>query len=155
MRINAYYKEQEKEQLKEQEKKKKTSKKKSAPKSEYESEFETLWAVYPRKINRAKALISYIKARKDKKYTYETIRNGLERYIEQLEIVGTEPEYIMHGSTFFNQERFNDEYNVVGLKKKPKSAIEFWNREFGGVGYEPSRNSEVVEYYSDELQEPF
>ena len=155
MRMNAYINNNVKEQEKEQIKVKKKINKKSAPKTELEAEFDTLWAIYPRKINRAKALISYIKARKDKKYTYETIKNGLKRYIEQLEIQGTEPEYIMHGSTFFNQERFNDEYNVVGLKKKPKSAIEFWNREFGGMDYEPPRDSEIIEHYSDELQEPF
>lgn len=150
--INNNVKEQEKEQIKE---KKKTNKKKSASNSEYEKEFETLWASYPKKKNRKDALLSYIKARKTKNYTYETIKIGLERYIEQLELEGTEPQYILNGSTFFNQERFNDEYNIVGLKKKPKGALDLYYKEFGGQENEYRGNAQVVDLYPPILPEPF
>ena len=43
-----------------------------------------LWKLYPRKIGKKKAFDSYKKARKLKKIPYETIENGLYRYISIL-----------------------------------------------------------------------
>src|SRR6476469_8311394 len=68
--------------------------KKNSSSAEVDSEFELLWEKYPRKIGKAKALQSYIKARKVKKYTYEQIENGLNKYIEYIETQGTDEQFI-------------------------------------------------------------
>ena len=94
--------------------------KKNSSSSELESEFELLWAKYPRKIGKSKALQSYIKARKVKKYAYEQIEIGLNRYLEYLETNGTEEQFIQHGSTWFNQENFLSEYEATHFQKKPQ-----------------------------------
>jgi DNA-binding Lrp family transcriptional regulator len=83
MRVDAYYKEQVKEQYKEQVKDIKKTKQKNVS-AELENEFELLWKKYPRKLGKANALKAYIKARKGNKTTYETIENGLYRYIDYL-----------------------------------------------------------------------
>lgn len=88
--------------------------------TELESEFELLWKKYPRKIGKTKALQSFIKARKTKKYTYEQIENGLNKYIEYLEMNGTDEQFIQHGSTWFNQENFLSEYESTQFQKKPQ-----------------------------------
>lgn len=93
---------------------------KNSNSAELESEFESLWRKYPRKIGKAKALQSYIKARKSKKYTYEQIDSGLNKYIEYLEMNGTDEQFIQHGSTWFNQENFLSEYESTQFQKKPQ-----------------------------------
>jgi hypothetical protein len=131
--------------------------KKSAQKSELESEFETLWAIYPKRVNVAVARTSYIKARKERKYTYETIKIGLERYIEYLQVSGKgrNSEYILNGSTFFNQDRFLDEYNVQGLKFKPTSLNEYLRQKHGGEENEQARSRKIIDVYPENLPEPF
>lgn len=130
--------------------------KKSASKTEYESEFETLWVIYPKKVSKQKARIAYIKARKEKKYTFEIIKNGLERYIDYLEVSGrTDSEYILNGSTFFNQERFLDEYNVVGLKKKPRTMADYLAEKHRSEECEPSRGRKIITDDGEILSESF
>lgn len=92
----------------------------SANLSKIEKEFEQLWKSYPRKIGKKKAFDSYKKARKIKKISYETIENGLYRYIDYLKDQGTDEQYIQHGSTFFNQEKWQDEFETTHFQKKPQ-----------------------------------
>ena len=94
--------------------------KKNSSSADLESEFELLWKKYPRKIGKAKAFQSYSKARKSKKYTFETIEIGLNKYLEYLEMNGTDEQYIQHGSTWFNQENFLSEYETTNFQKKPQ-----------------------------------
>lgn len=130
--------------------------KKSVPNSEYEAEFETLWGIYPKKVARKNALSSYIKARKVKKYTYETIKLGLERYIEFLEVSGRgkDKEYVLNGSSFFNGERFNDEYKLTGLKSK-LTLNDYLKQKHGGGNSESVRDRKIVNVHSENLPEPF
>src|SRR6476620_11653430 len=93
--------------------------KKNSSSAEVDSEFELLWAKYPRKIGKAKALQSYIKARKVKKYTFEQIENGLNKYIEYIETQGTDEQFIQKGSNWFNQEKWLNDYIYTTTKKKP------------------------------------
>jgi hypothetical protein len=151
--VNDYYKEQEKEQPKEQEKKK--INKKNVPNSEYEAEFETLWGNYPKKVGKKKALSSYIKARKVNKYTYETIKLGLERYIRHLEEMGKEYEFIKDGKTWFNSEGWNDDYTPPKLNRKPKSLNEYLKQKNGGGDFEQTRSRKIVDLYPQDLPEPF
>ena len=76
------------------------------------SEFEQIWKTYPRKEGKTNALKAYIKARTDKKdpVSMEDVQNGLQAYIEYIKAEGTPTQYIKHGSTWFNQRCWNDEY---------------------------------------------
>lgn len=73
------------------------------------AEFEKLWEMYPRKIGKPKALKAYEKARK-KGVTFEQVEQGILAYCEQIKAKQTDTEYIKHGSTWFNGECWNDEY---------------------------------------------
>ena len=77
--------------------------------SAYESEFDTIWKLYPRKEGKSNAYKSYVKARKDGE-TKESILDGLNRYLTQIEAENTPTKYIKHGSTWFNQRCWHDEY---------------------------------------------
>ena len=156
IRIDAYYKEQVKEQVKEQDKDKKTNKKEISP--VVEKEFEKIWSLYPRKIGKQKAFSYFKKARKVKKIPYETIENGLYRYIDYLEQQETEEQYIMHGSTWFGQEKWQDEYILTGIKQKPKSPEEYLRQKYGQDGvsdFESRRNRKVVNDYEQGIPDVF
>lgn len=84
----------------------------SVTKSKLESEFELIWSDYPRKQGKANALKSYIKARK-KGTTYETIFNGIQNYVKYITIEKIQSQYIKQGSTWFNQECWNDDYTIT------------------------------------------
>jgi len=126
--------------------------------SEFEQEFEKLWTMYPRKIGKKKAFDSFKKARKVKKVPYETIQNGLYRYLRYIEQQDMDEQFIQHGSTFFNQEKWQDEFITTGLQKKPKNALEYFRQKHQQQGedyVEPFRNGEVINAYSELLPEPF
>lgn len=85
-------------------------------KSQLEDEFELIWKEYPRKQGKANALKSYIKARKKGTVKFEDVMNGLLSYLEYIKIEKVAPQYIKHGSTWFNQECWNDDYSI---KRQP------------------------------------
>lgn len=76
-----------------------------------ENEFDIIWSLYPRKQGKSNAFKAYIKARK-KGVTKETIYNGLQNYLEYIRIEKVKPQYIKQGSTWFNQECWNDDYSI-------------------------------------------
>lgn len=87
------------------EKKNKDQKPSSA---ELTNKFESLWKLYPNKKGKPSALKSYKKAIKNG-VTDETIKQGIENYNEYLaKNTWLKP---AHGSTWFNQERWTDEYD--------------------------------------------
>ena len=88
--------------------------------AEIKSEFETLWSMYPRKVGKKKAEASYTRARKHGT-TFEQVKQGIENYKKQIEVKGTAPEYIKHGSTWFGNECWNDEYNFAQIADPKKS----------------------------------
>jgi hypothetical protein len=133
---------------------KKTNKKESNS-FELEREFEQLWKTYPRKMGKANAQKSYIKARKKEKIPYKTIENGIYRYIDYLELQGTDEQYIMHGSTWFSQMKWQDEYTTTGLNRKPKNATEYLRAKYGGEPYEPRRNRKIIEHDPEIISESF
>jgi Mn-dependent DtxR family transcriptional regulator len=154
-RIDAYYKEQSKSTLKEQVKDKKINKKENSP--VLDREFDSLWKLYPRKIGKKKAFDAYKKARKIKKIPYEIIENGLYRYIRYLEQQGTDEQYIMHGSTWFGQEKWQDEYTLTGLKQKPKDINEYMRQKYGdgGQNNEPQRDRKIINDYDEFIPDVF
>lgn len=76
-----------------------------------ENEFDMIWSLYPRKQGKSNAFKTYIKARK-KGVTKKTIYNGLQNYLEYIRIEKVKPQYIKQGSTWFNQECWNDDYSI-------------------------------------------
>ena len=74
-------------------------------------EFETLWKLYPRKLGKDKALIYYQRARKSG-VTYETIEQGIKDYCNYIIVTKTKKEFIKHGSTWFNNSCWNDDYDT-------------------------------------------
>lgn len=86
------------------------------------SEFEMLWKMYPRKVGKPKALKAYQKARKAGA-TFEQVKNGIAAYCRQIIVQKTKTEYVKHGSTWFNNECWNDEYTLPnGEKIQPAGA---------------------------------
>ena len=77
----------------------------------FEDEFDNLWKLYPKKIGKKDALRHYIRNRKNK-VPYETILEGLKKYIEYINNTSTPTQFIKDGSTWFNQESWNDEREV-------------------------------------------
>lgn len=119
-----------------------------------EQEFLSFWDMYPfKKGSKAKALKSFTTARKKKKATYEDIINGLKRYIEYLNINCTEQEFIAHGSTWLNQERWQDLYITQSAKKKARNPLELYRQEFGGFDNEQTGSARACNTYSSSLQE--
>ena len=81
--------------------------------------FEALWAEYPKKNGKKNAFESYQRALKDG-VTDEVIADGIKRYKEHIAAKHTEDKYILIGSSYFQQRRWEDEYdtNTVGGKDK-------------------------------------
>lgn len=80
-------------------------------KTQLEQEFEIIWKDYPNKKGKANALKAYIKARK-KGVTKELIYNGVQDYLNYIEIEKVKPQYIKHGSTWFNNNCWEDDYTI-------------------------------------------
>ena len=89
---------------------------------DFESEFETIWKAYPRKEGKTNALKAYIKARSDKNkpVSFEQVQKGVERYVKYIKANNTEQKYIKHGSTWFNQHCWDDDYTISDNSSRPE-----------------------------------
>lgn len=93
-------------------------------------DFEKLWKLYPNKQGKKKAFDSYKKAVKDGT-TNKEIQNGIVAYKKYLKRESWQKP--AHGSTWFNNERWNDDYSTeTETKRKQRPSIEEQLRE-GGV----------------------
>lgn len=92
-------------------------------KKEIDTEFESLWKRYPQKKGMESAYKSYLKSRQNGT-TYEEVINGLENYLKEIEVKKTETQYIKHGSTWFSQHCWQDEY-VTAVEEKPNEYDSF------------------------------
>ena len=92
-------------------------------KKEIETEFESLWKRYPNKKGKESAYKSYEKARANGN-TYDEVLNGLENYLKEIEVKKTDKQYIKHGSTWFSQHCWQDEY-VTAVEEKPNEYDSF------------------------------
>lgn len=82
-----------------------------APSSDSVSqEFEELWSKYPRKEGKKAAFASYQRAKK-KGATFDDVKAGILNYLDYIKIKKIEPQFIKQGSTWFNGEHWNDEYD--------------------------------------------
>ncbi len=82
-----------------------------------EEDFNKLWKLYPRKEGKKKAFEAYKRAIKNGT-TNKEIQTGIVNYLTQIKVQGTDKKYIKQGSTWFNGECWNDEYNL-GQEKSP------------------------------------
>ena len=82
-----------------------------------EEDFNKLWKLYPRKEGKKKAFEAYKRAIK-KGTTNKEIQTGIVNYLTQIRVQRTSKQYIKQGSTWFNGECWNDEYNL-GQEKSP------------------------------------
>lgn len=84
----------------------------------FNDEFDKLWQYYPNKKGKEEARKKYIIARKNGT-TYEQIASGLKNYINYIKEENIPEKYIKHGSTWFNQKCWNDDYKIT-KKNNPK-----------------------------------
>lgn len=82
-------------------------------------EFEKLWKLYPRKAGKKKAFESYKRSRKNGA-TFDQVKDGIQGYVESIKKNGTPKQFVLMGQTFFNQERWSDEFII---EEKPKSNV--------------------------------
>ena len=85
---------------------------KEIDKNNIKYEFETLWKMYPNKKGKDKALGYYQKARKSGT-TFEDVEQGIKNYCKEIEIKKTSKQYIQHGSTWFNNKGWLDDYDFT------------------------------------------
>ena len=94
---------------------------------DFESEFEKLWSIYPNKKGKPNAFKDYVKARTRKKnpVSYEDVEKGLNGYIFYIRETKTDMQYVKHGSTWFHQECWGDDYTVVKKADEVKTNNSF------------------------------
>ena len=80
------------------------------PSDSVSQEFEELWSKYPRKEGKKAAFASYQRAKK-KGATFDDVKAGILNYLDYIKIKKIETQYIKQGSTWFNGEHWNDEYD--------------------------------------------
>lgn len=73
--------------------------------------FEKLWNIYPNKRGKEAAFKSYSTAMKDG-VTNKQIQDGIVNYKQQILQQNIKPQFVAHGSTWFNQKRWTDVYDV-------------------------------------------
>ena len=86
-----------------------------------EDEFDALWLLYPRKSGKKDALRHYKAARKSG-VAYDTIEDGIRRYVRHIEAEHTDEQYIAMGSTWFCGHRWEDTY----ARPSPKPGSMEW-----------------------------
>lgn len=85
--------------------------KNSIDKNIYEQEFNDIWELYPNKKGKTNAFKSFTKAIKEG-VSIETIKQGVVNYVQYIKLERVEPQYIKHGSTWFNQRCWDDDYTI-------------------------------------------
>ena len=80
--------------------------------SELQQRFDNLWEQYPNKKSKPKAFTAYKKAIKEGTTDGEILK-GIENYKREIELKRTDKQYIAHASTWFNQKRWLDEYDLT------------------------------------------
>lgn len=86
------------------------SKPKLAPKV-LKEEFNTVWDLYPKKKDKTRAFKAFSKARIEG-VPLEKIREGVQKYVNEIENTGIAHQYIKYGSTWFNNRCWEDEYDT-------------------------------------------
>lgn len=85
--------------------------------SKMKNDFDKLWKLYPRKKGKIAAFKHYKKAIKDGA-TNKQIQDGILSYKKEIETKKIEESYIKHGSTWFSNRGWEDEYDYSVNTKK-------------------------------------
>lgn len=80
--------------------------------------FEYLWDLYPNKKGKKQAYAAFQRAVK-KGTTVDEIRDGIKAYVRYINESKIESKYIKQGSTFFQQEAWNDDWTP----QRPKGSV--------------------------------
>lgn len=80
--------------------------------------FEYLWDLYPNKKGKKQAFAAFQRAVK-KGTSIDTIREGIKAYNRYIKESNIESKYIKQGSTFFQQEAWNDDWTP----RRPKNSV--------------------------------
>ena len=89
------------------------------PDSDLRSSFESLWELYPHKRGKQQAFNHYKKAVKEG-VTDDEIGKGIERYNQEIAFKRTAKDYITHGSNWFRDWKWEDDYETGNqLDKDP------------------------------------
>lgn len=107
-----------------------TFKEKPQPKPQtikIKDEFEQLWSQYPNKQGKQKAFIAYEKAVKSGT-TFEDVMQGIQNYNFFIEQTRLDQQYVKHGSTWFNQHAWEDDYTVIQREPKPRDTLHERNK---------------------------
>lgn len=87
--------------------------------TDLKDDFEELWKIYPNKKGKQKAFTSYKKAIKEGT-AKEAIKQGIESYNQEIDLKRTEKRFIKHGSTWFSNKGWEDEYDTgKQIEKEP------------------------------------
>lgn len=92
-------------------------------------EFNQVWDLYPKKQGKKPAQAAFIRARQNGT-PLESIISGIKSYLDYIAAKKISQEYVKQGSTFFNQEAWNDDWTVKNekYKFKPNYDIEVYER---------------------------
>ena len=91
----------------------------------YNDQFEIFYKKYPLKKSKDNAYSKFCSILKNKKATFEQIMTGLDNYINEIKIKGTEKQYIKHPSTWLNQGCWDDDYSEPTSHKSILDGINF------------------------------
>lgn len=96
--------------------------------SEAQENFEKLWKLYPNKKGKQSAFKHYkslVKKSKDPNLN-KKIQDGIVAYKKYIVANGTEPQFVKQGSTFFNQESWDDDWSTgksYAVPEPPKQSL--------------------------------
>ena len=82
-----------------------------------QAQFDELWAIYPNKQGKTKAM-QYFKRALNSGSTFEEMLLGLRNYNFYIKAKGLEQRYIKHGATWFSQKCWLDDYTVYERENK-------------------------------------
>ena len=85
--------------------------------TDLKNDFEKLWSLYPNKKSKPRAFTAYKRAIKDG-VTNKEIQDGILAYKKEIEIKGTDKQFIKHGGTWFNNQGWEDDYDHEPPKQK-------------------------------------
>lgn len=119
--------------------------------ADLKNDFEKLWSLYPNKKSKPRAFTAYKRAIKDG-VTNKGIQEGIVSYKKEIEIKGTDKQFIKHGGTWFNNQGWEDEYNHEPPKKNYRKGSNYneiipeWvNKTDEPMQEEPTENKETID----------
>lgn len=119
--------------------------------TDLKNDFEKLWSLYPNKKSKPRAFTAYKRAIKNG-VTNKEIQDGILSYKKEIEIKGTDKQFIKHGGTWFNNQGWEDDYDHEPPKKNYRKGSNYneiipeWvNKTDEPMQEEPTENKETID----------